>query len=83
MKGPVLEKETGWIPSSRMTRVYVYLSDEGADRAILEAQGVKLERKQDLSERPGSVSTVNHLILQLRSIVYSAVGLWITMKRSY
>ena len=45
VKGPVLEKEMGWIPSSRMTRVYVHLSDEDADRAILEAQGVKVEKK--------------------------------------
>ena len=45
VKGPVLEKEMGWIPSSRMTRVYVHLSDDDADRAILEAQGVKVEKK--------------------------------------
>ena len=45
VKGPVLEKEMGWIPSSRMTRVYVHLSDEDADRAILEAQGVKVEKR--------------------------------------
>ncbi len=45
VKGPVLEKEMGWIPSSRMTRVYVHLSDEDVDKAILEAQGVKVEKK--------------------------------------
>ncbi|MEM3448656.1 MAG: site-specific integrase [Nitrososphaerota archaeon] len=47
VRGPVLEKEMGWVPSSRMTRVYVHLSDEDADRAILEAQGIRVEKKTE------------------------------------
>ena len=35
----------GWVPSSKMTRVYVHLNDEDSDYAILEAQGIKPEKK--------------------------------------
>lgn len=41
----ILERQMGWIPSSRMTRIYVHLNDEETDYAILEAQGLKPERK--------------------------------------
>ena len=51
VKGPVLEKEMGWIPSSRMTRVYVHLSDDDVDRAILEAHGIKAEKKAETIRR--------------------------------
>jgi len=51
VKGPVLEKEMGWIPSSRMTRVYVHLSDDDVDRAILEAHGIKAEKKAETMRR--------------------------------
>jgi hypothetical protein len=36
----------GWIPSSRMTRVYVHLNDDEVDTAMLEANGIKVEKKQ-------------------------------------
>ncbi len=45
VRGPVLEKEMGWIPSSSMTRIYVHLNDDDVDRAILEAHGIKVENK--------------------------------------
>lgn len=41
----ILERQMGWIPSSKMTRVYVHLNDEDSDYAILEAQGIRPERK--------------------------------------
>jgi integrase len=41
----ILEKQMGWVPSSKMTRVYVHLNDEDSDYAILEAQGIRPERK--------------------------------------
>jgi len=52
VKGPVLEKEMGWIPSSRMTRVYIHLSDDDVDRAVLEAHGIKVEKKAESARRP-------------------------------
>jgi integrase/recombinase XerD len=51
VKGPVLEKEMGWIPSSRMTRVYIHLSDDDVDKAILEAHGIKAEKKAETMRR--------------------------------
>jgi len=51
VKGPVLEKEMGWVPSSRMTRVYVHLSDDDVDKAILEAHGIKVEKKAESVRR--------------------------------
>jgi len=51
VKGPVLEKEMGWVPSSRMTRVYIHLSDDDVDRAILEAHGIKVEKKAESARR--------------------------------
>ena len=41
----ILERQMGWIPSSKMTRIYVHLNDEDTDYAVLEAQGIKQERK--------------------------------------
>jgi len=51
VKGPVLEKEMGWVPSSRMTRVYIHLSDDDVDKAILEAHGIKVEKKAESARR--------------------------------
>jgi len=51
VKGPVLEKEMGWVPSSRMTRVYIHLSDDDVDKAILEAHGIKVEKKTETARR--------------------------------
>ncbi|MDA8056188.1 MAG: hypothetical protein M0Z77_11165 [Thermoplasmatales archaeon] len=41
----------GWTPSSRMMRVFVHLSDEDIERAILEAQGVKVKKKRESIRR--------------------------------
>ena len=46
VREPILEKQMGWIPSSRMTRVYVHLNDDEVDTAMLEANGIKVEKKQ-------------------------------------
>jgi len=46
VREPILEKQMGWIPSSRMTRVYVHLNDDEVDMAMLEANGIKVEKKE-------------------------------------
>ena len=51
VREPVLENQMGWIPSSRMTRIYVHLSGDEADMAVLEGQGVKVEKKKPESRK--------------------------------
>lgn len=41
----VLERAMGWVPASKMSRIYVHLDNEAVDRAILEANGIKKEKK--------------------------------------
>lgn len=41
----ILERTMGWVPASKMSKIYVHLDNEAVDNAILEANGIKKEKK--------------------------------------
>lgn len=48
----ILEKTMGWTLASKMTRVYLHLNDQAVDDAILEANGIKREKKIEEVRKP-------------------------------
>lgn len=46
----IVAKYMGWVPGTRMTKIYIHLADEDVDEAILKMHGIKKEgdEKEDL-----------------------------------
>ena len=63
VKEPVLRKLAGWSPDSRMPAVYEHLAGEDVERAVLEAEGIDVE-KHGL-ERPEYLSQIKELRLPM------------------
>ncbi len=41
-----LEAQMGWVPGSKMSKIYVHLSGRDVDEAILRAEGIPIEREE-------------------------------------
>ena len=41
----ILERTMGWVPASKMSKIYVHLDNEAVDNAILGANGIKKVKK--------------------------------------
>ncbi len=52
LKEPLLEKTMGWVYGSRMSQVYVHLSDSDVDNAVLRSHGIRVDEKSDELPRP-------------------------------
>lgn len=52
LKEPLLEKTMGWVYGSRMSQVYVHLSDSDVDNAVLRSHGIMVDNKSDELPRP-------------------------------